>query len=85
MAYQFLDLYNIFVNEIAGSELIFLVLSLIVILVLGIKFKFDNQTTVMILAVWVIVISQFIPVLLTVTLAILGFFIGSQINRLVTR
>jgi len=82
---MFLDLYDVFVNEVAGSQTLFLALSIIVILILAVKFKFDNLTTVMILVVWVIIISNFMNVLLAVTLAVIGFFIASQINRLVTR
>jgi len=84
-ATMFLDLYDVFVNEIAGSQTLFLALSIIIILIFAIKFKFDNLTTVMMLVVWVIVISNFMNVLLAITLAIIGFFIASQINRLVTR
>lgn len=85
MPYQFLDLYEIFVNQIAGTELIFMVLSIIIILLFSIKFKFDNQTLFMVLAIWIIIMAYFISILLAITLAVIGFFIGSQINRLLTR
>jgi len=85
MAEQFLDVWGVLVNDIAGSELIFLALSFITILIFGVMWKFDNLTTIMILAVWIIIISAFINTLLAISLVVIGYFIGQQINRLVTR
>lgn len=85
MAEPFLDVWGVLVNQVAGTELIFLALSFITILVFSVIWKFDNLTTIMILAVWIIIVSAFINTLLAIALVVIGYFIGQQINRLVTR
>ncbi len=85
MAYQFLDFYNILVNEVSGTATIFLALSIIFILVMAVKFKFDNQTIFKVLVIWLVIMSPFINPLLAIVLLIISFFVGTQINNLIRK
>ena len=85
MAQEWLDFYDIFVNEVSGTVAIFMVLSVIIILVFAVRWKFNNLTIFALLTLWFVIMSSIITTLLPLVLALLGFFIGSQINRLVTR
>lgn len=85
MAYQFLDLYDVFVNQVAGSPTMFLVLGIIFILAFTIKFKIDSEVTIGLVAVFIMSISVYISSMLPIMLFIIALLVGSQINRLITR
>ncbi|RLG70181.1 MAG: hypothetical protein DRO04_02255 [Candidatus Iainarchaeum archaeon] len=79
---EFLDLYNIFVNEIAGSEILFLLISLAVIAYLAARLRFPNGVALMILGVFILLTSAFMKLLFPVTLLFIGIFFGYQLTRL---
>jgi len=82
---EYLDLYNVFVNEIAGHPLIFLFLALIVIFFFAAKFRFPNYITLMIFTVFVLLISSYIPFLFPITLLFIGFIFATQLYKFFSR
>lgn len=83
----FLNLRNIFVNQIAGDEWIFIFLSLVAITFFCAKFRMPNMITFMINLVWLLMISPFIggTVILALVLAIAATFLGWMFIKLLTR
>lgn len=80
---NFLDLYDLFVNEISGSPWIFVFLSTICIILLGAYFRMPNGVVFFIMVLWFLILSAFFgEVILAFTLLIVSFFIGWQIIKL---
>lgn len=75
------DLYTVFVNEVSGSQIIFLILSLIFIAYLGSKWKFTNQQIIMIGILYIVIMSAYINALLPIALFLIAVFFGIMISR----
>lgn len=59
MAWNFFDLKTIFVNEIAGSALVFALLSLIFIFYVCAQFRVPNQIMMILAALWLILLGYY--------------------------
>jgi hypothetical protein len=79
---NFLDLYNVFVNEVSGTHLIFISLSCVAIMFFCSIFRMPNQATILILSVWLLFLSPFFTWLLPIALVLVCVFFGWQIVKL---
>lgn len=79
----FLDLYDVLVNQVAGSIYIFLFLSLITIAIIGAQMKMPDSVIALILLVYLLFLSAFFPFLLPITLYIAGAFVGWQLYKFI--
>lgn len=82
---NYLDWYDLFVNEISGGVAIFLFLSFILIAYMSAQARFPNIVTLAIFIVYALLISPFFPQVLAVTLLILGMFFAWGLSRLISR
>lgn len=53
---NFLDLWDIFVNELVGSVWIFIFISLAIIIYLGAKLKFSTEVTLLLSALFLMIV-----------------------------
>lgn len=83
MAEEYLNFWDVFVNQVSGSEIIFLILSLVAIAYLAAKFRFPNQIILLISCVWLIMVSYFIPVLLPFVLVAIAIFFAIEVAKLI--
>lgn len=79
----FLDLEDVFVNEIAGSPTLFLILGFIVLVFFAARFRFPNSVTIMMMVLFALVMSPFagFSIVLPITLFIVGTFIAWSYTR----
>ncbi len=85
-ATKFLDFYDIFVNQISGTEVIFLAASSIIIIILAVIWRFEKITLIGVLTVWFLAMaSENIGGVLPLLLTILSYIIASQINKFLSR
>lgn len=86
MDVNYLDWYDLFVNEVVGSPLLFLVLAMAVISFIGAQSRFPNMIIIMILSLFILMMSPFFGsgfagfVILLVT-----SFVGWQLSRFISR
>lgn len=79
---NWLDLQTLFVNEIAGSAFIFLLLSYIMIFYLATRFRFPNIVTLVFMLVFTLVVSPFLSEgLLIISLFIVAIYFGINLYR----
>ena len=81
---QYWDWYKLFVNDIAGSSTMFIVLSFTLILFLCAKFRFPNSATIMIMGVYGIIISAFFGSVLIIAMFVMGTFFALALNRILS-
>lgn len=81
----YLDLYDLFINHIAGDITIFLFLSFAVIAFFAAKFKFPNVITIAIFAVYALMISIVSQSVLAIVLFVVGIFFAWGISRMISR
>lgn len=79
---QYLDWYNLFVNDIAGGETVFIALSFVLIMFLGAQFRFPNSVTIAIMLVYSILLSAFFGKLLILAMLVLGTIFYFALNRI---
>lgn len=83
----FLDLYDLFINQIVGKEntYLFLFLSFFVIAVLAAKFRFPNTVTLAVFLIYSVIISVFFSSILAIVLLVIGLLYAWSISRLLSR
>lgn len=74
--YNFLDFYNVFVNEIVGNPTLFMILALLLSAVVLIKMRAPNQVfiTTMVAVAGILAIFFRTPLLVITVLFAFGFF-----------
>jgi len=83
---NFLNFKDLLVNEIAGSILIFLIISLIIIFWLCARFRFELDSTLFILLAWILIISPVLSyTLFGITIFVIGIIFATKITRLMQR
>ena len=84
---QFLNLYDLFVNQIFGHDNIamFLAASFMIIAYLAARYRFPNQVTIAIFGVYALMMGVFFQSLLAVTLWVIGALFAWGISRMMTR
>jgi hypothetical protein len=80
---QFLDWENLFVNDIAGGETVFIALSFVLIMFLSAQLRLPNSVTIAIMMVYSILLSTFFGNLLTLVMLVLGIFFALALNRII--
>ena len=84
MPIPYLDLQDLFVNQIAGGMTPFLFISVIVLTIILAKFGALNNITMMMIFVFFIIISPFAPVVLALTLFGIGIYFALSMNKVVS-
>lgn len=81
---NYFNWYDLFVNQVSGSQPIFLFLSIIVIAFVCAKFRFPNIVSFTIFIIWCLILAATMnQIILPVILLVVGFFISWTISRLV--
>jgi len=83
---NYLDWYDLFVNEVVGSPTLFIVLAMAVIAFIGARSRFPNPVIIMILSLFILMMSPFFSTGLVgfVILLVTGF-VGWQMSRFISR
>ena len=81
----YLNLYDLFVNQIAGNVVLFIFLSFAVIAFFAEKFKFPNMVTLTMFIVFAIMVSVVSQSLLIIVSLVVGLFLAWGFSRLFTR
>jgi len=84
MYYYWLDFYDLFVNEIAGSWTIFLALMLIGVFYFAARYRFPDAVISMIFIVMGLLFSPFSTLLKVLAIFAVGVFIAWNLRRLYT-
>jgi hypothetical protein len=80
---QSLNLYNLFVNDISGSETMFIVLSLILFFLIMAKMRMPNVAVIILMILYALVMGAIFQSLLIIGALIVGIFFATAINRLI--
>lgn len=78
-AANFLDLRDLFVNEIAGNQWLFIFLALAVIFFVAAYFKMNNGTAVMLALVFCVFMAFWFPVLALMFGLAVGLMVGIKV------
>lgn len=83
----YLDLYQLFINDIVGSENshIFIFLSFIVISVIASKTRFPNTITLAVFIIYSVIISVFFQSIMAITLLVVAMLFAWALSRLLNR
>jgi|TARA_Y100000296_G_C5156972_1_gene249656 hypothetical protein len=82
---NYLDFWDLLVNEVAGSSTLFLALALIIIVYIAVKSRFPNSAVMAICILFLLIVSPFIPTLLAYVVLVITSFTGWQVARLIHR
>jgi hypothetical protein len=87
MAYNYLDLKDLFINQVSGSFLIFYAISLVAIGWICAKFRIPNMIILMLFILWSIMLSVVTQSTWLLIIAIVGSFalIGWNLYKLFSR
>ena len=85
MAINYFDWWDIFVNEVIGTPVLFLIIALVAISIIAAKNRFPNTLYFMVLMIFMLIISIEIQALLPFAIFIIMSFVGVQISRYVSR
>lgn len=87
MVWNYLDFKSIFVNEIAGSSLIFVIISVIAIAYVCARFRVPNIMTIMLIGLWMLLLGAFSPFQWTLVVGgiLFAVFIGWQLIKIFQR
>jgi len=80
---SYFDLWNVLVNEVSGSQLIFLALSTICIVAFCAKFRMPNMIILLIVTTWFLFLSPFIGFALIPTVLLASIFIGYMFYKII--
>jgi uncharacterized membrane protein len=80
---NYLDLQDLFINELAGSVAVFLALALIAIFYCAARFRMPNMVTIGTLTVFLLFMSPFIGGLLALVLLVVGIFFSLALSKIV--
>ncbi len=85
MVVNYLDWWDIFVNEVVGSPILFVIIAVIIISIVAAKNRFANIVYFMIITLFMLVVSIEIKPLLPFAIFIIMSFVGVQFARQVSR
>jgi hypothetical protein len=86
--HTYLNLYDLFVNQIAGGAeytAIFIGLSFLVLAGLAARFRFPNSVTISIFAFYALLIGKWFSDLLAITLVLVAILFAWSISRYLSR
>lgn len=73
---NFLDLYDLLINEVAGTPVIFIFLSIALIGFIGAFLRFPNSVTIMIIGIFLLIMAAFFPIIAGLVIAVIGIFVA---------
>ena len=79
---DYLDMESLLVYEVAGDWVIFIFMSYVFIAYAAAYLRFPNIVTIMILALWSLLMSAFFKSLLPIVLLIVGLFFARALFKL---
>jgi len=83
---SYLDLYDLFVNNVAGTVWIFIALAMVAILYFSAKFRLPNMIMMMIMLLFCLVVGVLISnLLVAMAILLIGLFVGWVFNRIISR
>ena len=83
---NYFDWYDLFVNQIVGSPIVFMILALIIISYIAGKARFPNGVTIMMLSLFVLMMTPFFGNgFLALVILIVTAFFGWQLSRFISR
>lgn len=85
MTINYLDWWNIFVNEVAGSPILFVIIAIVIISIVSARNRFANTVYFMILTLFMLIISIEVRAILPFAIFIIMSFVGVQLARYVSR
>jgi len=80
---NYFDWYDLFVNQVFGDPTLFILGSFAIIAFLCLTFKFKNIVAYSIFALWSLVMATYFPVLLPITVFIIGSFFYWGLSKLI--
>ena len=80
---NYFDWYDLFVNQMFGDPTLFIFGSFAVIGFLCLIFKFKNIVAYTVFALWALVMSAFFPVLLPITVFLIGSFFYWGLSKII--
>lgn len=80
---NYLDWYDLFVNQVFGNPTLFLFGTFAVIAFVCLMFKFKNIVAYTFFGLWALVMSAFFPVLLPITVFIIGSFFYWGLSKII--
>ena len=80
----FFDWRDLFINQIAGNEIVFIFLSFIILAILCAKFRFPNIVTMFVFIAYALIMSSQLPILLAITLLIVGILTSFGLSRIIS-
>jgi len=82
---NYLDWYDLLVNNITGDWIIFMLIALLIVAYITSKYSLPNQVFVLLLFIFGLLMAKFFGILLPIVLLLVGFFVGWAILKLITR
>ncbi len=80
---NYLDWYDLFVNQVAGDPILFIFTSFSIIAFVCLIFKFKNIVAYTVFALWALLMSAFFPALLPITVFIIGSFFYWGLSKII--
>jgi hypothetical protein len=78
---EFLDLYDLLVNDVAGHEVVFIFMSYLAIAWGAAWLRFPNIVTIMIMALWSLLMSAYFSSILPLVLLAVGLFFARALFK----
>lgn len=86
---QFLDLWQLFLVDITGTDTtgvsVFIALSFVMIAYAAAILRFPTAVTMAMFTVYAIIIAAFFPIVLAITLFVVGIMFAWSLSRMVSR
>lgn len=79
---QPLDLYNLFITQVTGSETIFIFVSFFLIAGFAAKMRFPNSITITLFAIYGLIIGMIFQTVLIITVFVIAILLFLTLNRL---
>jgi len=81
---NYLDMYDILVNQVAGNPILFLGLMTLLIVFMGAKLRFPDIVTVGMLSIFLLLMGVFFPVVMILVIFILAIIVTWGILRIIS-
>lgn len=80
-----LDLWDLFINQIAGSWVIFIAISFVMLAILGAKLRVPNQVMLILFIIYGLVIGNYFNGVLVLTIVAVSFFFSWALSKVIGR
>jgi len=84
---NYLDIGGFFINEIIGDINLFIIISMIIILYTGLKYKLPFESAGIMLGIWLMGVGSYTknPIIFTLVILIVGASFYSAMNKVMHR